>query len=535
MQMGCPQIMLYRFDECVLDINRRELRRGGTLVALEPQVFDLLAFLIGNRDRVISKTELIDAIWKGRIVSDATVDSRIGAARRAVGDTGHEQRFVRTMIGKGVRFVGEAREEMPSPGPSALLDAAALSIVVLPFINQSGDDEQDYFADGITDDLTTDLSRIANSFVIARTTAFTYKGKAVDVKQLGRDLGVRYVIEGGVRRADQQVQVHVQLIDAETGAHLWAHRFSTDRRSLAETQDDIVLRLARALQVQVMEAGARRSLRDKPNDLDADDCVMRGWAWYYRVRSQATLAEAQRAFEQALRTDLSSVAAKVGLATVLTDYVGVGLDHVSDGIRITPDEDLARSERLLVEAVEINPDHHMARAAMGRLRRLQNRLTDARIELEKAVELDPNNAFATLHLGITLLHLTRLVDARRCFERVLLLAPLDPSSVFYYFWLGYCHLLLGNLDTSIDFLRKSRSANSQSPGTHLILAAALGLKGEISEAKATLRDYHILKPEMRTLAQMRDANPNWTVTPEYTTLREQTVGLGLRRTGLPED
>jgi TolB-like protein/Tfp pilus assembly protein PilF len=408
-----------------------------------------------------------------------------------------------------------------------------LSIVVLPFANLSGDAEHDYFVDGITDDLTTDLSRLVNSFVIARTTAFIYKDKAVDVKQIGRDLGVRYVVEGAVRRAGAQVQVNIQLIDAESGAHLWAHRFEAERAALAETEDDIVRRLGRALSVQVLEAGVRQSTRDKPNP-DADDFVMRGWAFYQRLRSSANLDTAQRAFEQALSLDPSSAAAQIGLAMVLTEYIGVGLDHIVEGVGISREQDIARSERLLAGALESAPDHAMGHAALGRLHRLQNRLADARIELEKAIELDRNNVFATLHLGITLLHLVRLAEARRHFEKTLLLAPLDLSSVFFYFWLGYCQLLLGNVDIAIELLRKSRAANAQSPGTHLVLAAAHGLRGDFAEARDALRDFHRLKPGLRTLAQLRAANPNWTVTPEYFSLREATVGVGLRRAGVPE-
>jgi TolB-like protein len=236
--------MLYRFEDYVLDAGRRELRRGPALVGIEPQVFDLLVFLVTNRDRVVSKENLLASVWGGRIVSESTLDSRINAVRRAIGDTGKDQRLIRTIIGKGVRFVGAVQEP---PIASQAATAAApprLSIVVLPFASLSDDPEQDYFADAVTDDLTTDLSRISDSFVIARSTAFTYKGKQVDVRQIGRELGVRYVLEGSVRRLGEQVQVNVQLIEAETASHLWAERFDTDRMNLAAAQGEITTRLA---------------------------------------------------------------------------------------------------------------------------------------------------------------------------------------------------------------------------------------------------------------------------------------------------
>ena len=219
--------MRFLFGEHVLDTARRELRRGGEQIAVEPQVFDLLVYLLENRERVVSRNDLLASVWGGRIVADATLDSRIAAARRAIGDSGVGQTLIRTFARKGVRFVGEVQEEAKpaalgpemaaEPGIAAIPGGARqpprLSIVVLPFTNLSNDPDQDYFADGITDDLTTDLSRISGSFVIARSSAFTYEGKAVEARQVGRELGVRYVLEGSVRRSGGQIRVNAQLIE----------------------------------------------------------------------------------------------------------------------------------------------------------------------------------------------------------------------------------------------------------------------------------------------------------------------------------
>jgi len=206
--------------------------------------------------------------------------------------------------------------------------APPLSLVVLPFANLSNDPEQEYFADGITDDLTTDLSRLSGSFVIARNTAFTFKGKPADVKQIGRDLGVRYLVEGSVRRTGEQVQVNVQLIDAESGAHLWAERFDTDRRDLANAQTEITSRLARMLNINLVAAEVTRSERRKAVDPDARDFVMRGWNWRNRPISPETLKEARLAFERALEIDPRSNDARIGLASALgvavTDAAGSG-------------------------------------------------------------------------------------------------------------------------------------------------------------------------------------------------------------------
>jgi len=229
----------YLFEDYAFDTDRRELRRGTDAIPVAPQVFDLLDYLIRNRERVVSKDDLIDAVWNGRIVSDAALTTRLNAARSAIGDTGERQRLIKTLPRKGFRFVGTVEEpERPTVEPigSAALDttpipfsAPHLSIVVLPFANLSDDRGQDHFADGVTESLTTDLSRISGSFVIGRHTAFTYKGKAVDLRQIGRELNVRYVLEGSVQRGSDRVRVNVQLVDAETGNHIWAERF--DKRS----------------------------------------------------------------------------------------------------------------------------------------------------------------------------------------------------------------------------------------------------------------------------------------------------------------
>ncbi len=228
--------MIYRFEDFSLDHARRELRRGGEIISVEPQVFDVLEFLIVNRERVVSNDDLIKGVWRGRIVSDGTVSTRINAVRRAIADSGEQQRLIRTLPRKGYRFAGDIRQEQElnngSPKNSAasvLAEVSRLrdkpSIAVLPFANFSADPEQTYFADGMVDEIITALSRIRWLFVIARTSSFTYKDRAIDVRQVGRELGVRYVLEGSVRKTDNRVRIMAQLIDAQTGAHLWAERF----------------------------------------------------------------------------------------------------------------------------------------------------------------------------------------------------------------------------------------------------------------------------------------------------------------------
>jgi TolB-like protein/Tfp pilus assembly protein PilF len=414
----------------------------------------------------------------------------------------------------------EARE------PASLSTVPSLSIVVLPFVNLSNDPEQEYFADGITEDLTTDLSRISGSFVIARNTAFTYKGKPADVKEIGRELGVRYVLEGSIRRAGDQVRVNVQLIDAATGAHLWAERFDCDFAMLADAQDAITGRIAQSLDLELIQHVDRRMAQEATPNPGALDFVLRGRAWLHRPRSAASRIEAQRAFEQALELDTGAVDARIALAVAL-------LSNVLDGWSLSPQQDQERAGRLLREALGDDTNRPMAHLAKGLLCRLQNRLAEARIEFETAVSLDRNFANAYRHLGITLMHLGEPDVAIPSIEKAIRLNPRDPNVAGHYWALGAGHLLLGRTDHALDLLRRARAGNPRYWYVHLWLASALGLKGDLEEARTALAEAIKLKPEVNSLARYRAEVPFGNV--RYWALREKTVDIGLRRTGMPDE
>ena len=420
----------------------------------------------------------------------------------------------------------------PAPSPTAASkpvpsNAPPLSIVVLPFANLSNDPEQEYFADGITDDLTTDLSRTSGSFVIARHTAFTYKDRPVDVRQLGQELGVRYVIEGSVRRTGDQIRVNVQLIDAESGSHIWADRFDSDRSNLAEVENEITGRLARTLNFALVDHESRRIEREKTVDPDTRDFVMRGWAWFYRPLSSENRREAWQAFEQALAIDPQSVEARIGLAMILVTNLAL---HWSTSL----EQDRARAEQLLLEALARDANHSMAHYAMGIIRRLHNRLAEAQAEMETAIALDPNNANAFRQLGLTLMWLGQPRAAIPNVEKGIRLSPHDAEIHFAYTVLGLCHLLLGDVEHAIGPLRKARFVNPRLYYTHMNLAAALGLSGELDEARAYLAEAIKIRPDFNSLGQLRLANP-WTRNSQYMALAENTFEVGLRRAGFPDE
>ena len=296
--------MRYLFEDYALDTDRRELRRGGTLVAIEPQVFDLLAYLVQHGDRVVTKDDLFTAVWNGRFVSEFALTTRINAARTALGDDGKAQRLLRTLRGRGVRFVGDVRvsrdatSSTSAEAPPTLTLPDRPSIAVLPFTNLSGDPEQEYFVDGMVDDVLTALSRVRWLFVIARQSSFIYKTRSVDVKQIGRELGVRYVVEGTVRKSGTRVRIVAQLIETETGTHIWADRYDGDLRDIFALQDEITERIVSAVELNVQAAEIRRA-RAKPTDsLTAYDLYLRALpAWFGQTdgeykRTQVLLGKA---------------------------------------------------------------------------------------------------------------------------------------------------------------------------------------------------------------------------------------------------
>ena len=283
----------------------------------------------------------------------------------------------------------------PTPNTSnaaAPKDAARLSIVVLPFANLSGDPEQEYFADGITDDLTTDLSHLPGSFVIARNTAFTYKAKAVDVKRIGRELGVRYVLEGSVRKLGENITVNAQLISTDTGAHVWADRFDGARSRLGELQVEFVARLANSLDVELTKAESLRSLRERPNNPDAVDLAMRGWAALYRVQTEASFNEAIGDFERALRIDPEQARAVMGLSQALSK-------KVINGMSAHPNEDLDRADALASEALSTDPDGAEAHHTKAYSLHAKGQDEAAIVEAEATIALDRNHAGAHAQAG----------------------------------------------------------------------------------------------------------------------------------------
>ena len=513
---------------------RRDHRGNLDPVKLGGRALDLLGVLVERHGEVLSKAEIIAAVWPNVAVEDGNLTFQMATLRRILDRRRSDGSCIQTVARRGYRFAAAVtRVEAEASRRTAAIPASAagspprLSIVVLPIANLSSDPEEGYFADAITDDLTTDLSRVSGSFVIARSTALTYKGRPVDVRQIGRELGVHYVLEGSVRRAGSQVRMNMQLIDAETGGHVWAERFETDRQKLAAAEDEIIGCLAHALNLELVADADRHIRRERAADPDARDLAMRGWAEFYRPRSPTTLREAQAAFARALELRPRSVRARIGLATVLAAAMLEGWSHS------LPD-DQALVEELLADVFERGTNYSMAHYAMAMLRRSQKRLSEARIEAARAVALDHNNSAALYELGLDDMFLGRPEAAILHIEKAIRLSPRDPFVSAMHYGLGRCHLFLGRLDEAIELFERVRAERPRHWDLHMWLAGSFALNGDIDAARAALAEARRLQPKIDSQARWC-ANQPWITIPQYWALREKTLNLGLRRAGFPDE
>ena len=424
----------------------------------------------------------------------------------------------------------EAVAELPAPMTSPTLPvfqavAPRLSIVVLPFANLSNDPEQQYFADGITEDLTTDLSRLPDMFVISRNTAFTYKDKQVETKQVGRELGVRFVLQGSVRRSGNQIRVNAQLIDAETDAHLWADRFDGNTADLFTLQDEITSRIAIALNLEVVTAEAARPT-ERP---DALDYILRGRAVMNKPNTRDSLAEAISLFERALALDLQSMQARSYLAHALAGRV---LDNMT-GSRAA---DIQRAEELIRQALAQAPENAQAHFANGQLLRAQNRFNEAIAEYHTALALNRNlvNAYAQI-ARCKFFTDGSAEEAILLNEEAIRLSPRDPTIHIWYGRIGQAHLVQSRIDESILWFERARNTNPAFALHHAWLAATYALKGDMNRAAFELAEARSLSGDDRYSSIARLQASGFFDVPTIRALFETTFFAGLRKAGVPEE
>jgi TolB-like protein len=491
------------FAEHTLDLDRRELRHGSAPVSVEPQVFDLLVYLLQNPDRVVSKDDLIASVWGGRIVSESTLTSRINAARKAVGDSGRNQTLIRTIPRKGIRFIGTVQmrpnsaEAAHAAGPGSagtrepygpdlsLPDRPA--IAVLPFTNMSGDPEQEYFSDGISEDIITALSRLRWFFVIARNSSFIYKGRAVHMKQVAEALGVRYVVEGSVRKAGDRVRITAQLNDVFTGSHLWAERYDRGLADVFAVQDDITEAIVAAIEPRLYAAENIRAQRKPPDSMDAWDLVMRGLSHFWRVTRQDNIV-AQALLEKAIAIDPNYGQALGLLATSHTFGAHMGW---ADMAAVTP-----VAERAAHAAILTDDEDPWAHLALGCAYLYARRFDDSLAEFELALRLNPNFAVAQGYYGLTLTYCGRWEEGDLAARRALRLSPRDPFSAVYSGIDAYARFVGRDYDDAMRLARQAIRQRGDFVGAHRVLTAAAGMAGQTEVATAALHELRRAQPNI---------------------------------------
>jgi adenylate cyclase len=521
----------YLFEDCVLDVDRRELRRGTDLVAVQPQVFDLLVYLVGNRDRVISRDDLLVSVWKGRIVSESALDSRINAARSAIGDSGREQRLIKTLPRKGIRFVAAVREEQKQDcevrsrrsrevvGPPQVTPDRP-SIAVLPFTNMSAELDQDYLSDGITEDLITELTRFSELVVIARNSCFQYKGKAVDVRQIGRELGVRYVVEGSIRRDANRVRITAQLVETETGTHRWGERYDRELKDVFELQDEMTRTIVAVVASHVSRAEGERTLLKPPASWAAYDYYLRAadcFGTFYRPVRIKAIHETRAWLDQCLAIDPNYARGYVLRSTTLISTYAIPLndDYYDPSI-------LDQAFQAATKAVELDPLLPQAHAQLGYVLAFMGKHEAAIAEFERAFALNPN--FTDWRVTVALVwagKAEKAIEAGRAHCR------LDPHAyaIAQGYW-GLAHLVLKLHDDALPLLREfvARSVN------HLMgrvwLASLYGHLGRFGEAQAQKREILRIYPGWTIEDHQRLRASYWC--PEYAAHVED----GLRKAGL---
>jgi adenylate cyclase len=484
--------------------------------------------IFGDGVNVAARLEAIaepDGICVSRVVRDQVRD-RLPYAFEDMGEQSVKNiaRAVRVYALRPEAVATPLAPGAPAPPPTSQPVAPRLSIVVLPFTNLSDDREQQYFADAITEDLTADLSRIAGMFVISRSTAFTYRGKSVGAKQIGRELGVSYVLEGSVRRSGSQVRVNAQLIDADTDAHLWAERFDRDTGDLLALQNEITSQVAVALSREVIGAEAVRPTQHP----DAPDHILRGRAVMLKPSSRQSYAEAISLFERALALDPRSVEAQSRLASTL---VGRVLDHLTDATAA----DVAYAEELIGQALAISPRSPLAHCAKGHVLRAQLRPDEAIPEYETAIAFNRNWVSAIGFLGWCNLFSGWIEEAIPLLEQAIRLSPRDIYIALWQNWIGHAHLLQARTDEAIVWFEKACRANAGLPYVHAGIASGYSLRGETKRAAVELAKARKLSSHDRFSSIARLKAIGYFGVPRVRALFETTYFAGLRKAGMPEE
>lgn len=562
------------FGDFVLDHQRGALLKDNEEIALRPKTFTFLSYLAENPGRLISKNELIEAVWPNVMVTEDSLVQCVAELRRVLSD--NDQKLIKTVPKRGYLFDVEVlqqpsdikavidfgQQERPCSNltapskylrtdfikPSAAIAAfcglflvaiavlfawpqsidepagtPSLSVVVLPFANLSGDPGQDDFATGLTNDLTSDLSRYSSLLVIAPATAQTFKGNSSDIRQISRELNVRYIMQGDVRHVGEQIRINVQLIDGNTGQTRWAERFSRERENIPEWQDEVVSRIAIALDHRLTILEGERVSRERPDNPEAFDLTARGWATVYAGKHADNYHSALALFRQALQLNPHALSAKAGIAW----STGILL---LNGWSVSSEEDMQTATIAVTDLLKADPDHVIAHHVRGFLLRYQRRTEAAREAFSTAVSINPNFAPSHAQLGVSELEMGRPDKAIESAKRALRLSPRDPNSRSWFAFVGMAELHSGRPADAVPWLARATDVDQPVAIHHAYYISALVLSGQVDDARSELAGFQKAKPSV-TIGSLRSGLRS--ENPHYITQREPLFD-GLRKAGLPE-
>ncbi|KJB90523.1 winged helix-turn-helix domain-containing protein [Skermanella aerolata] len=522
--------MRYWFEDFALDTDRCELRRGTDLVPLTPQVFDLLVYVIRNREIVVSRDDLIAAVWGGRIVSDSALTTRINATRSIIGDSGGQQRLIKTLPRKGIRFVGAVREEgkpievaemgqaAQRPEPNLTLPDRP-SIAVLPFTNLSGDALQDYFTDGVVEDIITEFSRFSELFVIARNSSFTYKEQSTDVRDVGRDLGVRYVLKGSVRKVASRVRITGQLIDATSGIHIWADRFESALDDIFALQDQITESVVGAIAPRLEQAEIERAKRKPTEVLNAYDCFLRGMAaWHHWGRSSHD--NALKLFYHAIELD-----PEFGRPYALA--AACYLMRKANGWTVDRPAEVAETERLARLGADLGGADAVALAwSAHALGHVVGDIKTGIALIDHALLLNANLAVAWQRSGWLRIYAGDCERAVEHIKRAMRLSPLDPLIHLAHSAMAFGYFLLEDLDEASAWAERALHLRSNWPPALRVLAMSAALGGRNQAARQAMARLRLIQPQLR-ISNLHEQN---FLRPEHMAKCMEAM----RKAGLPE-
>ena len=460
--------MKYEFSGFSLNTERRELSEGDSLIALQPQAFALLVFLIENSDRVVTKDEIFEAVWQGRIVGDGTLNARINAIRTAVGDDGARQEVIKTFPRQGFRFVADLAEPKKTTTPSPMI--AAKSVAVLPFSDIGDDPEQSYFADGLTEDLITDLAKVSDLFVIARNTSFSYKGSSKGVVEIGREMGVAYVLEGSVRRAGGRIRINAELVSTENGGLVWAERYDRDFDDIFAVQDEITAEITSALKVNLSSEIGRST-----DNSEAYELSLKARALFFQFTPAAN-RECIRLLDRAIELDPDFAEAWAGLVFPYQSGFSFAWPGYEDGVEIAQ----VKARR----AVKMAPQLALTHCRLGWVSTIIGDHALALEEFERAIELEPNNADTYVWFCDALNFAGFPERAIPMGEAALRFDPVAPPNVLHH--LAHANFLLGKLEEAKALDMRAAELVPYFPPTRLNLAATLYELGDIEAAKAQI-------------------------------------------------